>query len=83
MLEAGQATERFWLKATKHRLALHPWTILHFLIIRNKKFCCEDLNEMERSELEKLDNQLHSFFGMPKKKNLLLSNADCSYPRIF
>lgn len=63
VFEAGRAMEKIWLLATRMGLALHPWTVITFLIIRVTYFEGQGLSAGESKEISALDKQLRKIFG--------------------
>ncbi len=67
MIKAGQVIQRLWLQSTKENIALHPYTILPFFIIRWRYFEGKSFTEKEKYQIEQLNRELHSLFEMSDK----------------
>ena len=61
---AGQALTRLWLTATRLGVALQPWSVLPFLVLRVRHFGAPGLSAAEASELERLGREMEQLWGL-------------------
>ena len=60
---AGRSLQRMWLEATRQELAIQPWAVLPFFLIRSNLFPGTGFSEVEESQLKGLGKDLRSLFG--------------------
>jgi hypothetical protein len=61
---AGQALARLWLTATRLGVALQPWSVLPFLVLRVRHFGGAGLSAAETGEIERLGRELEQLCGL-------------------
>lgn len=61
---AGQALARLWLTATRLGVALQPWSVLPFLVLRARHFGGTGLSAAEAAEIERLGRELEQLCGL-------------------
>lgn len=71
MFLAGQILERIWLTATKLDLALHPWTVFTFFLLRVEHFSGEGFNKKEKEEIIHLGKELREHLGLSAQETPL------------
>lgn len=64
MLIAGRTFERLWLRATRLGIALQPWSILPFFLIRVNNFEGKGFSEKERERLKKIEKDLYQLMEL-------------------
>jgi hypothetical protein len=64
LLEAGRTLARLWLTATQLGVALQPWSVLPFLVLRVRHFGAAGLSAAEASEIERLGCELEQLFDL-------------------
>lgn len=70
VLFSGRAMQRLWLNATKLGLALQPWSIVPFFMIRVKYYKGAGFSDNEKEELKKVNDELISEFEVKKKSTI-------------
>lgn len=65
IFESGRVFQRLWLFATREQLALHPWTVLPFFLIRAMLFSGTGFSSTEEKQILELGQALRQVFGMP------------------
>lgn len=68
MIDAGQILERVWLEATRLGLALQPWTVVTFFILRVNDFKGDGFNAGEIAEFKQIDQNIRAIFRINKNK---------------
>ncbi|MDJ0555513.1 MAG: nitroreductase family protein [Microcoleaceae cyanobacterium MO_207.B10] len=63
---AGRILQRLWLTATEYNLAVQPWTVLPFFLIRTILFPGSGFSEAEEHEVRELGQKIKTLFGMPQ-----------------
>lgn len=63
MLTAGRVFERLWLTATKEKIALQPWSILPFFLLRKNVFAGKGFSKDEVATLDKIEKKLLQAFS--------------------
>ncbi len=64
IFEAGRVMQQMWLRATFKNLAVHPWTVLPFFILRVQHFHGEGFNKQDQEQIKNLDKQLHQVYKL-------------------
>jgi hypothetical protein len=64
---AGRVLQQVWLKATCLELALQPWTVLPFFLIRALFFPGTGFNPQEELEINALGKDLRNLFRLPQE----------------
>lgn len=64
MFLAGQIMERIWLLATKIGLAVHPWTVFSFFLLRVEHFAAEGFSQQEKEEITRLGKEFREQVGL-------------------
>ncbi len=65
LFESGRIMERIWLEATRFNLALHPWTVLPFFIMRANDSEDKIFSSNEKQIVKSLDIELHKSYKIP------------------
>lgn len=60
--DTGYTMQRLWLEATNFNLAVHPWTVLSFFVIRARYFKNTAFSKAEETILLTADKDLHRAF---------------------
>lgn len=66
MFLAGQLVERLWLTATKLNLAIQPWTVFNFILLRATYFPRSGFKKEEETEILKMGKGFRSLYGLSK-----------------
>jgi len=72
LIDGGRAMERLWLTATKMGIALQPWSVSTFLMMRVEYFHGKELTIEQVSELKNMASQLRTQFGISQKEYPIL-----------
>ena len=64
LLAAGRGLQRLWLTATRLELALQPWAVLPFFLLRQRFFAGEGFADQERATLSDLGRRLAAVFAL-------------------
>ena len=56
--------QRLWLEATRHGIAVHPWTVSTFLLLRVEVFAGEGFGPTENDEVARMGSMLRTAFGL-------------------
>lgn len=71
ILNAGKVVQHTWLKATKHSIAFHPWTITTFLGIRAANFKGKGLSKEEKTQIIKAIESIRKEFNLTNEQTPL------------
>lgn len=62
--DAGYTMQRLWLEATNLSLAIHPWTVLTFFVIRARYFKGSAFSKSEETTLLAADKDIRHVFDL-------------------
>jgi nitroreductase len=64
MVAAGTAMQRLWLEATRHDVAVHPWTVSTLLLARLEACAGVGFTAGERAEVARIGHDLRDGFDL-------------------